>query len=40
MSIQSKIKTKPKVKFNEEALIVGPANMAEAAVRWFYKNCN
>lgn len=30
----------PKVRFNEEALIIGSATMAEAAVRWFKKNCN
>lgn len=30
----------PKVIFNEEALIIGPATMAQAAVNWLNKNCN
>ncbi len=30
----------PKVRFNEEALIVGPASMTEAASRWLKKNCD
>lgn len=30
----------PKVVFNEEALVIGPATMAQAAVNWLKNNCN